>query len=117
MINTKYGTPGQDPVAKPKNAIVIASSVTKGAGAAIMAAEEDGAGLIDGVAVAEPQIKLDAPAGLTILRGATPVGTFGRTLYDYFTFANLYQPCASLATAAAGNTAGLIRTTTTNPAV
>src|SRR5688500_13745362 len=59
VINTKYGTPGQDRLAKPKNAIVIASSVSNGAGAAIMAAEEDGAGLIDGVAVAEPQIQLD----------------------------------------------------------
>jgi hydroxybutyrate-dimer hydrolase len=117
MINTKYGTPGQDPVAKPKNAIVIASSVSNGAGAAIMAAEEDGAGLIDGVAVAEPQIQLDTPAGLTILRGAAAVGTFGRTLYDYFTFANLYQPCASLATAAVGNTAGLIGITTPNPVI
>ena len=117
MINLKYGTPGQDRMAKPRNAIVIASSVSNGAGAALMAAEEDGAGLIDGVAVAEPQIQLDAPPGLTILRGGTPVGTFGRTLYDYFTFANLYQPCASLATAAAGNTAGLIGITTPNPVI
>jgi hydroxybutyrate-dimer hydrolase len=117
MINLKYGTPEQDRLAKPRNAVVIASSVSNGAGAAIAAAEEDGAGLIDGVAVAEPQIQLDAPAGLTILRGATPVGTFGRTLYDYFTFANLYQPCASLATAAAGNTAGLIGITTPNPVI
>jgi hydroxybutyrate-dimer hydrolase len=114
VINTKYGTPGQDRLAKPKNAIVIASSVSNGGGAAIMAAEEDGAGLIDGVAVAEPQIQLDAPSGLTILRGATPVGRFGASLYDYFTFANLYQPCASLATAAVGNTAGLIGITTPN---
>jgi len=117
MINLKYGTPGQDRVAKPRNAIVIASSVSNGGGAAIIAAEEDAAGLIDGVAVAEPQIQMDVPQGVRIVRGATVVPTIGRTLYDYFTFANLYEPCASLSAANVGNTAGLIGITTPNPAI
>jgi len=115
MVNQKFGTPAQDRVAKPKNAIVIASSVSNGAGAAIMAAEEDAAGLIDGVAVAEPQIQMDVPQGIRIVRGTTQVPTIGRTLYDYFTFANLYEPCASLSAANVGNTAGLIGITTPNP--
>jgi hydroxybutyrate-dimer hydrolase len=39
----------------------------------------------------------------------------GKTLYDYFTFANLYEPCASLAPAIAGaNSAGLPGITTPN---
>jgi hydroxybutyrate-dimer hydrolase len=96
------------------NTIVIASSVSNGAGGAIEAAEQDTANLIDGVAVAEPQINLNAPQGLVIKRGNTAVPTFAHPLMDYFTFANLYQPCASLATLAIGNTAGLIGITTPN---
>jgi len=114
MINQKFGTDG-DRVAKPRNAIVIASSVSNGGGASIIAAEEDAANLIDGVAVAEPQIQMDLPAEVRIVRGTTTVPTTARTLYDYFTFANLYEPCASLSAANAGNTAGLIGITTPSP--
>ena len=101
----------------PNNTLVIASSVSNGAGAAIAALEQDAGGLIDGLAVAEPQVNLDAPAGVRIVRGAAEVPSHSRPLYDYFTLANLYQPCASLATAAVGNTAGLIGITTPNPLV
>ena len=118
MINQKHGeVSGTTRYAtiKRDNTIVIASSVSNGAGAAIMAAEQDTTGLIDGVAVAEPQIQMNEPSGLTIRRGATAIATHGRTLYDYFTYANLYAPCASLATAAAGsNSAGLPGITTPN---
>lgn len=85
------------------NTIVIASSVSNGAGAALAAAEQDTENLIDGVAVAEPAVALVANANLRVLRGAaTLVGT-GRPLYDYFTLANLLQPCAALSTRAAGS--------------
>lgn len=87
----------------PANTLVIASSVSNGAGAAIAALEQDSAGLIDGLAVAEPQINLDPPAGVAIARGAVEVPSHSRPLYDYFTIANLYQPCATLAPAAAGS--------------
>jgi hydroxybutyrate-dimer hydrolase len=94
---------------------VIASSVSNGGGASLMAAEQDTQGLIDGVAVGEPNVQMNPPAGLVIKRGAATVTTFGKSLYDYFTFANLYEPCASLATAAAGaNSAGLPGITTPN---
>ncbi len=42
----------------PSNTIVIASSVSNGAGAALAAAEQDTQGLISGVAVAEPEVQL-----------------------------------------------------------
>ncbi|HET7730587.1 MAG TPA: 3-hydroxybutyrate oligomer hydrolase family protein [Usitatibacter sp.] len=102
MINQKHGAVVDGVRQKtitPANTIVIASSVSNGAGAAIAAAEQDSAGLIDGVAVAEPQINLNAPANVTIRRGGTtlPASAIGRPLYDYFTLANLYQPCAAYA--------------------
>jgi len=88
---------------RPENTLVIAAGVSNGGGAALAAAEQDTDGLIDGVAVAEPQIQLKPNAGISVQRGAlVRVGT-GRTLYDYFTVANLYQPCASLSAAAVGS--------------
>lgn len=81
----------------PSNTLVIASSVSNGGGAAVMAAEQDAEGLIDAVVVTEPQVQPKATSGLVIKRGATTVSTFGRPLVDYFTFANIYQPCAALA--------------------
>ncbi len=85
------------------NTLVIASSVSNGAGAAIAALEQDVDGYIDGVAVAEPQIQMNAPAGVTIRRGTTAVSSNSRTLYDYFTVANQLQPCAAYATVATGS--------------
>ncbi|HUR59997.1 MAG TPA: 3-hydroxybutyrate oligomer hydrolase family protein, partial [Opitutaceae bacterium] len=111
MLNQKYGRSEGGQVFKndrlsSERTIVIASSVSNGAGAAIAAAELDSAGLIDGVAVAEPQIFMNPPAGLTIRKGSATVSNAGKTLYDYFTFANLYQPCAALSTAAAASPLG-----------
>ena len=99
----------------PAKTLVIASSVSNGAGASIAALEQDTQGLIDGLAVAEPQINLNAPSGLVIRRGTATVPSFARPLYDYFTIANLYQPCASIALA--GNSAGIPGVTTPNAAV
>ena len=115
MLNQKYGNlvDGVRFVTiTPANTTVIASSVSNGAGAAVAAAEQDTNGLIDGMAVAEPQINLNAPQGVTIRRGATTVPSHSRPLYDYFTLANLYQPCASIALAS--NSAGIPGVTTPN---
>ncbi|MBP6764748.1 MAG: D-(-)-3-hydroxybutyrate oligomer hydrolase [Rubrivivax sp.] len=107
VLNEKYGSTLADgrrtKVIKPANTIVIASSVSNGAGAALAAAEQDTAGWIDGVAVTEPNIQL-APGGtLNIQRGTLPAYSAGsRPLYDYFSYGNLMQPCAALATGAAG---------------
>ena len=80
------------------NTLVIASSVSNGGGAALAALEQDTEGLIDGLAVAEPQIQVNAPAA-TIRRGTRSLPV-ARSLLDYATVANLYQPCAALAPSA-----------------
>ncbi|MFC5523376.1 D-(-)-3-hydroxybutyrate oligomer hydrolase [Polaromonas jejuensis] len=85
----------------PGNTIVIASSVSNGAGAALAAAEQDTEGWIGGVAVAEPQIQVTPNAALTIRRGATIQASTGLGLLDMVTIANLYQPCAALSAAVA----------------
>jgi len=85
------------------NTIVIASSASNGAGAAIAAAELDTEGLIDGVAVSEPSVALPANPNLSVKRGSRTLVGAGRPLYDYFTYANLMQPCATLSPRAAGS--------------
>jgi len=93
----------------PDNTIVIASSVSNGAGAALAAAEQDRAGLIDGVAVAEPNIQVMHPQNPPIRRGSTEYTGGSKPLYDYFTYANLYQPCAALVPGAAFNIVNPLR--------
>ncbi|MBC7445986.1 MAG: D-(-)-3-hydroxybutyrate oligomer hydrolase, partial [Polaromonas sp.] len=101
VLNEKYADLARDGATRlkkfaPGNTIVIASSVSNGAGAALAAAEQDTQGLISGVAVAEPEVQLAPDSRLSVRRGAsTRVGT-GKQLYDYFTLANLLQPCAAL---------------------
>jgi hydroxybutyrate-dimer hydrolase len=97
---------------RPGNTIVIASSVSNGGAAAIAAAEQDTEGLIDGVAVAEPVLELKSNPALTIIRGSTSITGGAKPLYDYFTLANLLQPCAALSSRAAGSPgAGLLSAT------
>ncbi len=99
VLNQKYGENIGGTLYRritPDKTIVIASSVSNGAGAALAAAEQDVAGLIDGVAVAEPQVQFNAPTA-TIRRGSAAVAAHSKTLLDYFTIANLYQPCAAYA--------------------
>ena len=108
VLNEKLGPLAKDGVhhlrvIKPEGTIVIASSVSNGGGAALSAAEQDGKGLIDGVAVGEPQIQPVSDPGLVIQRGSNKVASFGKTLLDQSTLANLYQPCAALSTAAVGS--------------
>jgi hydroxybutyrate-dimer hydrolase len=102
VLNQKFGevldpqTGQRSVVITPANTLVIASSVSNGAGAALAAAEQDAEGLIDGVAVTEPQVQPSGTSGLTIRQGGSTVATIGKSLPDYFTFANIYQPCAAL---------------------
>nr|WP_277187189.1 D-(-)-3-hydroxybutyrate oligomer hydrolase [Caballeronia sp. BR00000012568055] len=81
----------------------IAASVSNGGGAALAAAEQDTDGWITAVVVGEPQININMPSQVSVRQGGVPVGSFGRPLADYMTTANLMQPCAALATAAAGS--------------
>jgi len=106
VLNEQYGKVNgsfHEREIKPENTIVIASSVSNGGGASLAAAELDTTGLIDGVAVGEPEIQVAAPAtgSLTVTRGTQSLTGFGRPLFDYFSFANLFQPCAALSARAA----------------
>jgi hydroxybutyrate-dimer hydrolase len=87
---------------RPGNTLVIASSISNGGGSAIAAAEQDRERLIDGVAVSEPAVEMPADPGITVRRGSVVQPTTGKTLYDYTTYANLYQSCASLSPQVAG---------------
>ena len=80
----------------------IAASVSNGGGASLAAAEQDTQGWITAVVVGEPQINLRVPSQISVSQGGVPVASFGRPLADYMTLANLLQPCAALAPAAAG---------------
>ena len=105
-LNDRYGTPLADGTRvrtiRPANTIVIASAASNGAGAALAAAELDAGGLIDGVAVAEPNVEIPPTAGITVQRGGVTVANSGKTLYDYFTNTDLYALCATQSTALAG---------------
>jgi hydroxybutyrate-dimer hydrolase len=95
ILGQTYG----DAVSK-RNTIVIASSVSNGGGASVRAAEEDHEGLIDGVAVGEPNVNPKFNKHFSIVQGAQPpLFAHSRTLMDYTTLVNVYQGCASAAAA------------------
>ncbi|MGA7327699.1 MAG: 3-hydroxybutyrate oligomer hydrolase family protein, partial [Rhodomicrobium sp.] len=67
-----------------QNTIVIASSVSNGGGASIRAAEQDNQGLIDGVAVGEPNVNPVYNSAFVIQQGSSaPVAHHSRWLIDY----------------------------------
>jgi hydroxybutyrate-dimer hydrolase len=109
VLNEKYGTKGPDGSTRiaidPKRALVIASGISNGGAGALQAAEQDLSGLIDGVAITEPNAQPANLKKLRIVQGNTEQPTIGKPLLDYFTFASLYQPCAAL-TLASTETAG-----------
>jgi len=85
---------------KPGNTVVIASSVSNGGGESLHAAEQDTEGLIDGIAVSEPNAQPASMTGVTVTEGATAVPVAGRPLGDYFTYRMIYEPCAALSASA-----------------
>ena len=87
----------------PANTIVIASSISNGGGAAIAALEQDTQGLISGLAVSEPAVEMPLNPGVAVKRGSTTLTVSGKSLIDYTTLANLYQPCAALSSQLAGS--------------
>jgi hydroxybutyrate-dimer hydrolase len=106
VLNEKFGqvddkTGQRLKTLAPENTIVIASSLSNGGGAAIAAAEQDTKGLIRAVVVSEPAVELPANPGVTVTRGSGALPVVGKTLMDYTSFANLYQPCAALAASVA----------------
>ncbi len=103
-LNQKFGTLQSDGTRlrtiHAGQTIVIAASVSNGAGASLAAAEQDTQGLISGVVAGEPQLQVASTA--TIQRGGVTVAAAGKPLFDYMTYANLYQACASLSSAYTG---------------
>lgn len=79
------------------NTIIIAGAVSNGGAAILRAAEQDGDGLIDGVVASEPSAQPNTTAGYGVSVGGVAVASYGKPLIDYFTMANIYQPCAALA--------------------
>jgi len=107
VLNEQFASISSDGINKVQtvtsaNTIVIASSISNGGGAALAAAEQDTAGLIDGVAVSEPAVEMPASPGITVKRSATTLAVFGKPLIDFTSYANLFQSCASLSATLAG---------------
>lgn len=101
LLNETYGEPAVNGKTRntitPDNTIVIASSVSNGGGASVLAAEQDKRGLIDGVAVSEPNVN-PVHEDFGIQQGAgEPFFDHSRSLFDYTTLLNVYQGCASAA--------------------
>src|SRR5438874_2557840 len=106
MLNEKFGehtSSGTTRTIHPGRTIVIAASVSNGAGAALAAAEQDTQGLISGVVAGEPQAQVASTA--PIQRGGVTVATSGKSLFDYTTYANLYQACATQSSTYSGQAA------------
>jgi hydroxybutyrate-dimer hydrolase len=110
VLNEKYGVVARDNTHRlvrftPANTLTIASSISNGAGSALLAAEQDTAGLIDAVAATEPQVQPNRATGYTIRQAGSTVAAQGKPLLDYSSYAALYQPC--IATGGAGRCASL----------
>ena len=83
-----------------QDTIVIASSVSNGGGASVRAVEQDDDGLIDGLAVGEPNVNPKFSARFSIVQaGRPPLQAHSRPLIDYITLINVFQGCASVALA------------------
>jgi hydroxybutyrate-dimer hydrolase len=113
VLNERFGTLASDGKSHlvrftPKNTVAIASSISNGAGSALLAAEQDTKGLISGVAATEPQIQPKTASGYTVRQGGAAVAAQGKPLFDYSTYAALYQPCAAGGAASLGRCASLV---------
>ena len=71
------------------NTIVIASGISNSGGAAIRAAEQDSTGLIDGVAVSEPQTQPFPNGTFKIKQGSqAAISNHSKSLLNYTTLVN-----------------------------
>jgi hydroxybutyrate-dimer hydrolase len=113
VLNERYGVLARDGSSRivrltPKNTITIASSISNGAGSALLAAEQDTKGLIGGVAASEPQVQPAASNAYSVRQGGAVVANPGRALFDYATYAALYQPCIAAVAGNAGRCTALV---------
>ncbi|HEX8605075.1 MAG TPA: 3-hydroxybutyrate oligomer hydrolase family protein [Pseudoduganella sp.] len=114
VLNEKYGVVARDNTSRlvrftPANTLTIASSISNGAGAALLAAEQDTSGLIDAVAATEPQVQPNKATGYTVRQAGASVPSQGKPLLDYSSYAALYQPCIAGGTTGAGRCASLVQ--------
>jgi hydroxybutyrate-dimer hydrolase len=100
-LNDRYGSSSNPVPFSAGNTLVIAGSASNGGAAVLRAAEQDGGGLIDGIVASEPVAQMPTASGYGITVGGTAVTGYGKTLVDFVTYGNLYQPCAALAAGAA----------------
>ena len=96
-LNDRYGTTAAPVPFSAANTIIIGASVSNGGAAVLKAAEQDTSGLIDGVVAGEPNAQPSTTTGYGIQFAGAPVAGYGKTMADYTTYGNLYQPCAALA--------------------
>lgn len=76
---------------------VLAAGISNGGLSSIMAREMDTEGLIDAVAVSEPNVTPICSEMFSIVQGDDPpITNHSKNLADYATLFNIYQPCASL---------------------
>lgn len=101
VLNARYGTPTNPVPFTNANTTVIAGSISNGGAASLRAAEQDSDGLIDGVVASEPVTEIPTTSGYGVQFDGSPVAGYGKTLAEYTTFGNVYQPCAALAPDAA----------------
>ena len=103
-LNKQFGEDGKPVPFTPENTRVIASSVSNGGGASLRAAEQDTKGLIDGVAVSEPNVNPLVDTRFTIRQGTNaPISKHSRSLFEYTTALAVYQGCANQAPAIRDN--------------
>ncbi|HEX2543002.1 MAG TPA: 3-hydroxybutyrate oligomer hydrolase family protein [Caldimonas sp.] len=100
-LNDRFGVPLNPVPFNAGNTLVIAGSVSNGGAAVLRAAEQDSTGLIDGVVAGLPVTEIPTAAGYGIQVGGVAQTGFGKTLADYVTYGNIYQPCAALSAPAA----------------
>ena len=73
---------------------IVAAGVSNGGGAALLAAEQDTSGLIDGVVVSEPQVQ-PRRGDFRIRDRGQLVPAHSRSLFDVTTFMDVFADCAS----------------------
>jgi hydroxybutyrate-dimer hydrolase len=101
LLNDKFQ--GRGIKITKQNTIVIASSVSNGGGASVRAVEQDDDHLIDGLAVAEPNVNPKFTSHFSIVQGSgAPLYAHSQPLMNYITLVNVFQGCADLAPANAG---------------
>jgi len=105
QLNEIYGETLQDGKKSARftkgNTLVILRGNSSGGGAAMMGAEADKEGWIDGVVVAQPQVQPKADDRVTVRRGGRDIKSRGMTVIEHLTLTSSFMNCAAMADPAA----------------